>query len=329
MTVFALKAAGRSPEQLADRAAQCSTAGIPAAIELHLGSLDDLSRPDEIAANCLAHPGCRWSVHFPLFDQGRRWIFDMATTADEDIRRACGLCVRIGARELVVHRTWGLGGDRDGAECSFLEAARRWTAISRREGVRIIYENNGFFWLPASMGGGFQTGPLDHFFPWDMRRFREAQGGAWAHVGIALDLAHAVLSVNMFNMLQAHPQLGGDPRFANIRGADLAQAGRLSLADFLLDFIDYLHVSDALVWREYDGLQGLDAHLKSEGMPLGDGNIDYRTLAPRLLSGTKILVMEIEPPDGDHRRNSSQGRAVSRLLDLAAQGGTQRVPDHR
>ncbi|MDD5656545.1 MAG: TIM barrel protein [Elusimicrobia bacterium] len=323
MTIFALKAAARFPAQLRDRMEQFRRLELPAHVELHLCGLGELgSDMDPAVTNCRAFPGCRYSVHFPLFDAGRGYIYDMASAGDEELRRACGFCARVGARELVMHRSWLIPRlpKRD-AEEEFLRKALRWASIGRDEGIRILLENWGFVWLPESQGGGCRVSPLDHFFPWEMRRFREALGtDGWRYCGIVLDIAHAVLSANMFNMLQTHPELNRDERFANITVEDLAHAQKLAAADFLFDFIDYAHVSDAWVWNRDDGLD-MERYLYREGLPLGSGNLDYVTLAGSLLRGDRTLVMEIEPPDGNHERNVHQGDAVRRLLGWAAKGG--------
>lgn len=309
-----MKAAPLFRAQIADRVTALGSLGLQPFVELHLFGLDDVFGPrcGEVVENCRAFQETVFIVHYPIYDTATGYIYDPFNGEAEGFEKALRFARDIGSHVLVMHRCFGFdrGLGKEEAGARFLENVARWDCLARESGVKILYENYGFVWLKKGLGKDYVTSPLDHFFPWDMREFcLKAQRMGLQNTGVLLDFAHAALSTNMFNMLKGQPHLRFDARFANIYPEDLERAELLTVSDFALDFIDYFHVSDALVWDGADGLDRIDRFLCTENLPIGQGNIDYRGILSRI-KGDKTLIMEIDPEEGDHTHNVSQLRGV-------------------
>ena len=304
-----MKAAPRYPEQIRNRIAGFAQLGLPAVIELHLFGLEELHEGlQRTVEACRAFEGVEYIVHIPLTDKASGYIFDVQTESGKHIRAALDLCTLINAKELVLHRCFGFdkGFTKAEAERGFQEKVRLWDGWAREKGVHIVYENYGFVWLPQGLGKDHLVSPLDHFFPWDMAGFTGfVKKNDLKNTGMLLDLAHACLSANMFNLLKADPGFSGDPRFGNIYPEDLARSACLRVEDFLVEGIEYFHVSDAYVWQAAAGVGDVKKYLYTEGLPVGKGTIGYPVILDRLKGG-KTLVMEIEPEHGDHVNNQAQ-----------------------
>ena len=221
-------------------------------------------------------------------------------------------CKKIRSEILILHRCYGFGVEiaKERAEEKFLEKLARWHDLSKKRNVRLLIENYGFVWLPGQFRREYLTSSIDHFFPWDMMKFKNSVEEIGLNgVGIILDIAHAVLSSNMFNMLKLYPELREDRRFANIHKDDLEKKEFLEADDFIFDFIDYFHISDSYIWHREDGIGDIRKYLYTENLPIGKGNINYKKMF-KDVTGNKVMVMEINPENGDHGNNISQLEAI-------------------
>jgi len=227
------------------------------------------------------------------------------------------------AEGIVLHRYWALVGagewsrlPKDEAEDAFGEEMRH---VGRELGRRIGWvENLGFFWLRPREAGRYLAGPLDHFLPWEVERFTKfLDRERIANLRPMLDIAHAAITANMFNLLRKHfSRMRHDPRFQGITAEDLSQRARLTPYDFLRSEPRYLHLSDALFvgYRTSQTSATLAQALTSESLPVGAGNLDFRQVITRLARSSgpnRVVIGEIDPADGQsYHRNVAQEAAV-------------------
>jgi len=324
MFCYAMKAAAGSNLQLDDRIRSFEKISKEPVIELFVSGFEELkdNNREKLVRNCLRFKNCAYLVHFPIFDVKNNYLYDAYNEEAERLIILLGFCREINSKALIMHRCYGFNQEIEKvvAEKAFWEKLTLWIETAKEKDVKLLIENYGFVWLPESLGGGYVTSPIDHFFPWDIVRFNEnIKRNKLDNVGVILDIAHAVLSSNMFNMLKAYPELNSDKRFLNIYTDDLKKTDFLSPDDFIYDFIDYFHISDSFIWQPQDGLSNVDKFLCSEGMPIGKGNINYNKILKKI-SKEKTLVMEIEPENGDYNNNISQLEAIERLEFFASSG---------
>jgi hypothetical protein len=333
---FAMKAATASEEQVCDRMLQFTALALPVILELHTEGAE-LSDP-------LAAEHCRrrmqrirdrheadFVVHVPY----QRPVVVLRRTFDEEqVRQAIEYAGSIGALGVVLHRYFGLveRGERlwiqrDEAEEAFNEQI----ALLAREypDAELFVENLGFFWLRPRDSGSYLLSSLDHFFPWEMERFqRFFADRCLNNVRPMVDIAHAAISANAFNLARRSGNIREHHLFANVLTDDLDRVSSLSPYDFLTPEIIYAHISDAL-FVPFDHWTGelltksfIEKMLTSEGLPLGRGNLDVGTIVGRLASHSRLapplLVAEIEPEDGNHERNTWQGRAIRMMQRFAS-----------
>ena len=311
-----MKAAAGSKSQLFDRIEKFKKIKMRPIVELFLPGFRDITgNSSMLVENCFRFGGCRYLVHFPIYDVESGYIYDGYDEKTERVELLLDFCKRINADALIMHRCCGFDREikKKEAEEKFLEKLILWNRLAEERGMRILIENYGFVWLPELFGREYAVSPLDHFFPWDISQFnRNITEFGLGNSGVILDLAHAVLSSNMFNMLKKHPQLSSDRRFANIYPDDLDKKGLLQAGDFIFDFIDYFHISDSFVWHPEDGLSNLKKYLYTENLPIGEGNIDYKEIF-KDISEDKTIVMEIDPGNDDHSNNLSQLEAIEKF----------------
>lgn len=313
-----MKAAG-SREQLADRMKRFERLSLKPVIELHLAGLDDIYANNKRIAELCGEHDCEYMVHFPVKDMKTKYLFDAYNNEDTNVQSALDFCKMVNSSILIMHRCFGFnrGLAKGDAEEMFLDKLKRWDAMAREKKIRILFENYGFIWLPEAFEREFVTSPLDHFFPWDIKDFNDrAVKMNMNNIGVLLDVAHATLSSNMFNMLKKFPALESDRRFANIYDADLEKKDILKPEDFVLDCVNYFHISDAFAWSAKDGINDLSKYLYTEGLPIGKGNIDYREIFGRI-TGNGVMVMEIEPENGDYANNVSQQQGIELIREYA------------
>jgi hypothetical protein len=333
--VFALKAALADPAQLDARAAWLASVGRPIVLELHTFGARDIDTAAGLAASRATvarlrerHAVERLIVHVPVQQ------VPVVTQVDFDAgqcQRAIAFAAEIGAEAVVIHRYFELVfGDAPPRAFSKPEAIRRFNAIIRdlarlAPEIRLLVENIGHYSLLPRDGRNYLSGPLDHFFPWEIRAFRRfcAQEGL-ANVEPFVDVAHATLSANLFNRRKLHfTETADDPRFAWITPDDLDQAERLAPFDFVDPAMSYLHVSDASL---LDAAELAEPNLPearlvegivSEGLEIGTGNLPFARLPERLGQGTPTLVLEVEPGAGEtHVDNGAQLRSLEGLAAL-------------
>ena len=316
---YAMKAAANSELQLTDRVKKFEKLNIAPIIELFLSSIKSVSdNRRKLVRNCSRFMDCEYMVHFPIQDAGSGYIYDAYDEKEDNIKMLLDFCQEINSAVLIMHRCYGFNRriDKKEAEERFLKKVALWDVFAEKAGAKILIENYGFVWLPGSFGKEYVVSPLDHFFPWDILKFNEDIGILnLKHVGIILDIAHAVLSSNMFNMFKRYSELGSDRRFSNIYNSDLEKKDFLKIEDFIFDFIDYFHVSDSFIWQQKDGFGDLKRFLCSENLPIGYGNIDYAKVFKEV-AGDKVVVMEINPEDGNHDNNAFQLRAIEQFRDM-------------
>lgn len=314
---YGMKAAADSIAQIRDRISKFNILRLRPVIELFLRGLKymDGHCKAEIAKICSQFPECQFFVHFPIASSKDRYIFDPHNKeTNAQIRLALDFCCFIGSKALITHRCFGFNtcmGKRI-AQQEFAERIICWDKMARERNIRIFIENYGFVWLPKGFAKHFISSPLDHFFPWEIANFHEEVilGRNARNIGIVLDLAHAVLSSNMYNFIKEYPHLRGDARFSNISDEDLSRVNHLCCEDFIFDFIDYFHVSDAFVWKKNQGLNNINKFIFSEGLPIGTGNIDYRNIFRMIANKQATLIMEINSTSEDEENNFDQFEAV-------------------
>lgn len=313
MFSYAMKAKASSRTQLADRIRKFEKLKIEPIVELFLSGIEDAARNREmVVENCAQFRSCKYLVHFPVSDIESKYIYDAHKEDGTYIKLLLNFCEEINSAVLIMHRCYGFGIkiDKEKAEEKFFEKMVLWNKLAAERNVKILIENYGFVWLPEHLGVDYVSSPLDHFFPWDIARFNEdSKRLNLKNIGVILDIAHAVLSSNMFNMLKRHPELGSDGRFSNIYASDLEKRDLLKPDDFIFDFIDYFHISDSFIWQQEDGLSDIKKYLYTENLPLGRGNINYREMFKNV-TGSKTMVMEINSEDGNYDDNVSQLKAV-------------------
>ena len=314
MFKYAMKAAAKSEAQLLNRISSFEKLQLSPSIELYLSGSEDIFNTNNsfIVKNCLKFPECEYAVHFPIFDFATKYIYDAYNSEDEKLKIVLDFCQRINSRSLVMHRCFGFnkGIDKVQAENKFLDKVVKWNQMAKESDLKILVENYGFVWLPAGFDMEYVLSPLDHFFPWDIIQFyNNLTRLNLGNIGILLDIAHAVLSTNMFNMLQRHPEMRRDKRFQNIYNDDLKNKDSLGVEDFIYNFINYFHISDSFIWVEENGVSDLKKYISTENLPIGQGNINYLELFKNI-SGNKAMIMEINSENGDHVNNISQSKAV-------------------
>ncbi|MEE3624950.1 hypothetical protein UCD39_13255 [Nitrospirillum sp. BR 11752] len=331
MPNLVLKAAVADYGQLAARAAYLVARGRPVRLELHtFGERDVTSAAGlalarrNVARLRDAFPVDGLIVHIP--PQSVPLVTRVGFDADQ-CRHTLAFASEIGAEAVVLHRYFDMvfgqapprARDRDEAAQGFEEAVRDLARLAG--GMRLLVENVGHYSLLPRDGRSYMTGPLDHFFPWEIQRFREvvARHGLTG-VEPFIDVAHATLSANLFNRRRAQPRLtDGDARFGWITTDDLDRAHWLEPFDFVDERMSYLHVSDAIRLDERACADpGLDAAtlvraLSSEGLELGAGNLPFADLPARFGTDGDV-VLEVEPAAGeDHVANGAQLRSLEAL----------------
>jgi sugar phosphate isomerase/epimerase len=315
---YVMKAAGLVPAQLRDRVGKLAELGLPREIELFLFGLDDIhARADELIANCKAYPDCRYIVHFPIIDSKNRYIFDAHYPQVPHISKALELSRRIGSKEIVMHRAFGFGIDMDRreAEEEFLAQAKKWDSLCSCHGIKMLVENCSFAWFENEFVSPYVIGPLDHFFPWEMKRFQEdLKRSNMKNTTILLDIAHAAIASNMFNIARNDSNYRKDKRFANIHDSDFDATNWLTPMDFSIPGISCFHVQDSYLWKKGESFDETK-HMMTENLPLGDGDIDFDAFKKHL-KGDETLVFEINDPSGDHANNKAQQDSIRRFITL-------------
>ena len=318
MARLGMKAAASSDAQISDRETKLTKLGLKPYIELHLGSLDDITLTAKSNADlCRKHPLCEFSVHFPIMDARTGYIFDVRNDEKQKLVQTLDFCGAIASKVLILHRCYGFdsGLDKAVAEAEFFGKLKIYNELGRQYGIEILFENYGFAWLPEGMGKKYAVSPLDHFFPWEIRRFSEfREKEKLANVGIALDIAHAALSSNMFNLLKKNDKLRADDRFSNIVPADLKETKELNPIDFVAGGIKYYHVSDSFIWDGKKEPEDQRKYLYSEGLEIGKGDLNMKAILGKT-SRDSIYILEVNPEDGNHSNNSSQERSAKWFLN--------------
>ena len=310
---YGMKAAPLYPEQLADRIGKFNALGIDPLIELHLFGGKDVFDPGvvkKMIENCNKYKA-EYYVHFPVQDADGFGVFDPAIHPDAYFEEVLNFSRSIGAKGMIMHRIYGIDmpDNKENAVKDFNARLIKWG--EKAHPLAIYLENYSFIWLPKEFKQEYVVSPLDHFFPWEMAEtIKLIKDNNIRNIFVMVDIAHAVITSNMFNLLKSRSSLKNDPRFSNISSQDLAQTDQLSPKDFLVKGIaPYFHVSDSFVWRQRDGLNDLHKYMCSEGLPIGKGNIDFTDLFGNLANGA-VMIMEIFPEDGDHANNKSQLKAI-------------------
>jgi sugar phosphate isomerase/epimerase len=336
MVDFSLKAAAIDMMQLKARAGAMSAQSLPINLELHTFGARDIDTPDTFEKAAQNVEQLRQEqqisglvVHVPLQS------VSVVTRCDFDIdqcRRGIEFAHRVGANAVVLHRYWGLvfgknarrAVDKTAAEAAFNEVVK--DLANAANGMRLLVENVGHYSLLPRDGESYLAGPLDHFFPWEIARFRAFLKREQLHnVEPFVDVAHATLSSNLFNRKRAFSsRLADDPRFVGIDDEDLDKTEWLNPFDFVDNAMPYLHASDALILHQHDvGRTDLsDAELTrsivSEGLELGAGSLPFESL-PGYFGQSGTIVLEVDPGVGEtHVENDAQCRSLSMLRDIYA-----------
>lgn len=328
---LSLKAAVADYDQLRGRATDLIALDLPVRLELHTFGGRDLDDPsgldrslEHIARLRREFEIASLVVHVPLQSVPivTRLSFDTAQCS-----RCIAFAIAVGASAVVLHRYYALVygaapsriGSKAEAETGFEECIR--TLAKDAGDMPLLIENVGHYSLLPRDGKSFLTGPLDHFFPWEITRFRDFTAAAGLPaVKPFIDVAHATLSANLFNRARARRgEVRHDPRFAWITDDDLDQTTWLDPFDFVDAEMDYLHVSDAVQLDQASCAAPeldetiLTRSIVSEGLELGTGTLPFAELPSRF--GTQgTLVLEVDPAPGEsHVGNGAQRRSAERL----------------
>lgn len=334
MVDFSLKAAAIDPGQLDSRVRAMTSLGLPVNLELHTFGARDIDAPatfETAAANVNRVKSDHFVdglvVHVPL--QSVAVVTSRDFDADQCLR-SIEFADRVGADAIVLHRYWGLvfgegaprATDKRAAEAAFNDVIKDLARAAN--GKRLLVENVGHYSLLPRDGKNYLSGPLDHFFPWEVARFREfVRQEALENVEPFMDVAHATLSSNLFNRKRAaYSSVQGDPRFAWISDEDLERAEWLHPFDFVDPAMPYLHASDAvLLDRGQIAETDLDEavltrSIVSEGLEIGAGSLPFDRL-PDCFGQTGMIVLEVDPAPGEsHVENGAQPRSLQYLHDI-------------
>lgn len=332
MVSFALKGAVVDYDQLAARADYLTKNKLPLCLELHSfgprdvydpkgrqQSLDNLSR----LADTFGAVDLTFHIPFQNVKTVTEQDFDAA-----QVEESLAFAAECQARRVVMHRYWGM---------VYGEASPRSDRVSAIEGfnetvislarsapeITLLVENMGHYFLASKRKGDYLSGPLDHFFPWEIDAFRKAMSDHGVkNAKPFVDVAHATLSSNLFNYLRAHRNDMHDaPMFQGILDEDLDRAESLHPFDFVDPLMPWLHVSDSVFLEQYeeDGLP--QQALTNEGLEIGAGNLPFVKLPGRLEKGAvdTILVLEVDPAEGEtYVENKAQCRSLDRLRKFFA-----------
>ena len=324
---YGMKAAPLYMEQLKDRIDKFKQLKCNPIIELHLfGETDifDKKGLEICLENCesIKQYQPRFIVHFPHQDISGK-IFDPFVDGDETVLKALDFSCGISATAIVMHRYCCLDRNLsfDEAEQLFNQRLKGWADEARQRNLSILVENNGFLWLPTHFNKEYAVTALDHFFPWEIRRFNtflEAEG--ISNVFPVIDIAHSTLSINMLRLWYKYREFCGDKRFANITMAEEKESSSLTIDDFIKEaHSPYLHISDSILFGEDDKYsKNINIYLMSEGLSLGRGNIDFDSIMNTVLDN-KIditLILEIEPIDGNQNNNLAQFEGIKTLQSI-------------
>jgi hypothetical protein len=334
MVDFSLKAAAIDMMQLEARARAMSALGLPINLELHTFGARDIDVPDTFESavqniDRLKQNHCVNSlvVHVPL--QSVAVVTSCNFDSDQCLR-GIAFADRVGANAIVLHRYWALvfgkGSPRMEnkrmAEAAFNEVVKDLSRAA--SGKRLLVENVGHYSLLPRDGESYLAGPLDHFFPWEIARFRAfTRQERLNNVEPFVDVAHATLSSNLFNRKRAASSLhDGDPRFIGIDDEDLDEAAWLNPFDFVDQTMPYLHASDAIVLNPSQITRAAlsDAELTrsivSEGLEIGTGSLPFEKL-PDHFGQTGTIVLEVDPAVGEsHVDNDAQCRSLKTLQGI-------------
>ena len=324
---YGMKAAPLYMEQLKDRIDKFKQLKSNPIIELHLFSETDIldKKGLEICLeNCesIKQYQPRFIVHFPYQSIPGR-IFDPLVDGDESVLKALDFTKTIKADSIVVHRYCCLERKYsfDEAEQLFNQRLEGWANEAKQRNLSVFVENCGFLWLPSYFKTSFVVSPLDHFFPWEIRRFNaflEAEG--IDNVFPIIDIAHATLSINMLRLWYKFREFRSDKRFANITMAEEKESQSLTIDDFIKEaHSPYLHISDSILLGENDKYPiNIDINLKSEGLSLGRGNIDFDSIMNTVLDNQidTTLILEIDPVGSNQNNNMAQLEGIKTLQSI-------------
>src|SRR3546814_20167313 len=123
--------------------------------------------------------------------------------------------------------------DKASAEIAFNEVIR--DLADAASGKRLLVENVGHYSLLPRDGRNYLSGPLDHFFPWEIARFRDfVRQAGFDHVEPFVAVAPAALSSHLFNRKRvAYSTLRDAPRFALISEENIQAVEVLHPYEFL------------------------------------------------------------------------------------------------
>lgn len=340
---FALKGAMIDGAQLANRAEAMSLRGYPVRLELHSFGERDIDTP--AGRHAVRDNLTRLRDHYPIESLIVHVPYQAVATVTKSrfdsaqCERSIDFAHVLGAESVVLHRYCDLvfadapirSTGKHASIAHFQEEMAKLAAMA--DGMLLLVENIGHFSLLPRDGQHYLTGPLDHFFPWeiaDFRTFLEREG--IERVEPFVDVAHATLSANLFNRRKARPgETADDPRFAWVTDADLERADWLDPFDFVDPKMPYLHISDAL---RLDAAacaapdlseEKLVAAITGEGLELGHGNLPFVQLPARLGwtghtardAQSCTMVLEVEPGQGEsHVENGAQLRSLEKLAAL-------------
>lgn len=335
MPNFSFKAAAIDYEQLVDRASRLERLGLPVLIELHTFGDRDVDTEEgrkKVSENIRrlrgAYRDVELVVHVPYQSVQQITAIDFDK---EQVRNSVTLANEIDAHAVVMHRYWGLTfGDapvrssREEATAGFNEVVRELSAYAKD--TLLLVENVGHYSLLPRDGKNFLSGPLDHFFPWEIKAFRHfLKCEGLKNVDVFVDVAHSTLSANIFNICQRHPDYADkDGRFRWVTRTDLEQARSLHPFDFVDGEMGYLHASDSYLLTKAD-IDGpaiseplIITATCTEGLEVGIGNLPWPQL-PAAFSNRRdgVVVLEVEPVSGEtHSCNGAQERSLLKLKDV-------------
>lgn len=324
---FGMKAAPLFLTQLEDRIFKFHQLLMRPIIELHFFGQRDLLDTDNVNVcyeNCKSIEKYKpvFIVHLPQeYIPGRP--FDPFVDGDILFRKALDFSGRIGAKAIVIHRgcCFDLDVPYEEAETFLNRCILRWAEEAKKRSMSILIENCGFIWLSSQFSKEYVVGPLDHFYPWEIKRFKNfLKESRIENIIPVIDIAHAAISTNMLKLWYLFPEFRRDSRFLNITKHGVRENINLNVNDFIIEACPpYLHVSDSLLYQKIKSRPGdIDIYLKSEGMPIGAGNLNFNEIVRTILKNKRdvTLIMEINPLNGDHDDNQDQFDGAIRINEI-------------
>ncbi|MBP8016743.1 TIM barrel protein [Candidatus Gracilibacteria bacterium] len=324
---YCMKATPNETE-IIDRITKLEELNFDPIIEFHLSSAkkifyEDFSNIVKICKKNYCLKKIDYIVHYVNQDGENNYTFDFKNETVDQFKKMLDFVSAMNSDKLVMHRCYGLTNkySTEYSKKKFFEKLHVFLNISKKYNIKLLIENYGFIWLPSEYKEKFYASPLDHFFPYEIKEFFDVFENEKKYCGVILDIAHSVLSCNMYNFFlknKIEAQERGEFLYFNEYKKKINK-NWLKVEDFIFSEIDYFHFSDAYVWKEDEPI---DNYLyKNENYEIGKGTIDYKSIINKIISicnekSEKYFIMEIDPENNDYTNNISQQKSIINIQNI-------------